>query len=191
MLNIVLFGAPGAGKGTQAAKLVEKYDFNHISTGEIIRQEIRKGSELGKSVEQIIERGELVSDELVIDIIASFVEEHKDAAGNIFDGFPRTTRQAEEFDRIMAKYGLKVDFMLSLDVPERELVNRLLERGKASGRADDANEDTIRNRIEVYEAQTAVVAHYYSGQDKYIAVNGLGTMDEVFDRLCTEIDKHL
>lgn len=191
MLNIVLFGAPGAGKGTQAAKLVEKYDFNHISTGEIIRQEIRKGSELGKSVEQIIERGELVSDELVIDIIASFVEEHKDAAGNIFDGFPRTTRQAEEFDRIMAKYGLKVDFMLSLDVPEQELVNRLIERGKASGRADDANEDTIRNRIEVYEAQTAVVAHYYSGQDKYIAVNGLGTMDEVFDRLCTEIDKHL
>lgn len=191
MLNIVLFGAPGAGKGTQASRLIEKYNLNHISTGEIIREEIRSGSALGKSMQEYISRGELAPDELVIDIIAEYVKSHADSSGNIFDGFPRTTRQAEEFDRLLSGYGLKVDVMLEMDVPDEELVHRLLLRGRESGRADDASEEVIRNRLDVYKRQTAVVADYYSAQNKFIAVNGLGTEEEVCGRLCAEIDKML
>ena len=188
MLNIVLFGAPGCGKGTQAARLKEKYGINHISTGEIIRNEIKNETELGKQVSAAIQRGELAPDEVVINIIANYVRENQDCAGNIFDGFPRTTFQAERFDEILAEFGLKVDMMIYMDVPEQELVNRILLRGKESGRADDASEDVIRNRIETYRAQTAIVADYYSAQGKYFDINGLGTMDEVFDRICSVID---
>ena len=188
MLNIVLFGAPGCGKGTQAARLKEKYGINHISTGEIIRNEIKNETELGKQVSAAIQRGELAPDEVVINIIANYVRENQDCAGNIFDGFPRTTFQAERFDEILAEYGLKVDMMIYMDVPEQELVDRILLRGKESGRADDASEDVIRNRIATYRAQTAVVADYYSAQGKYFEVNGLGTMDEVFERICSVID---
>ena len=188
MLNIVLFGAPGCGKGTQAARLKEKYGINHISTGEIIRNEIKNETELGKQVSAAIQRGELAPDEVVINIIANYVRENQDCAGNIFDGFPRTTFQAERFDEILAEFGLKVDMMIYMDVPEQELVNRILLRGKESGRADDASEDVIRNRIETYRAQTAIVADYYSAQGKYFDIDGLGTMDEVFDRICSVID---
>ena len=188
MLNIVLFGAPGCGKGTQAARLKEKYGINHVSTGEIIRNEIKNETELGLQVAAAIKRGELAPDEVVINIIANYVRENKECTGNIFDGFPRTTFQAERFDEILAEYGLKVDMMIYMDVPEQELVNRILLRGKDSGRADDASEDIIRNRIETYRAQTAVVADYYSAQGKYFDVDGLGTMDEVFDRICSVID---
>ena len=188
MLNIVLFGAPGCGKGTQAARLKEKYGINHISTGEIIRNEIKNETELGKQVSAAIQRGELAPDEVVINIIANYVRENQDCAGNIFDGFPRTTFQAERFDEILAEFGLKVDMMIYMDVPEQELVNRILLRGKESGRADDASEDVIRNRIETYRAQTAIVADYYSAQGKYFDINGLGTMDEVFGRICSVID---
>lgn len=188
MFNLVLFGPPGAGKGTQAEKLIAKYGFNHISTGEVIRQHICQGTELGRSVQGHIERGELAPDELVIDIIADYVTKHKGAKGNIFDGFPRTTAQAEAFDRIMERNGTPVSVMLSLEVPDEELVKRLLLRGKESGRADDGCETVIRNRIDVYKAQTAVVADYYKPQDKYRAVDGLGTIDEIFNRLCNEVD---
>lgn len=188
MLNIVLFGAPGCGKGTQAARLKEKYGILHVSTGDVIRAEIARGSELGRSMESCIRSGQLAPDSLVIEIVARYVEEHRDCPGNIFDGFPRTTVQAEEFDRILAKHGLKVDVMIYMDVPEEELVRRILLRGKDSGRADDASEEVVRNRIEVYRAQTAVVADYYAAQGKYAAVNGLGTMDEVFERITTVID---
>ena len=191
MFNLVLFGPPGAGKGTQAEKLIKKYGFNHISTGEVIREQIRKGTELGLSVQSYIEKGLLAPDELVINIIADYVASHKDAKGNIFDGFPRTTVQAEAFDKIMNGNGTPVSVMLSLEVPDEELVKRLLLRGKESGRADDSNESVIRNRIDVYKAQTAVVADYYKPQGKFHAVNGLGTIDEIFDRLCTEIDSLL
>lgn len=188
MFNLVLFGPPGAGKGTQAEKLIEKYGFNHISTGEVIREQIRKGTELGRSVQSYIEKGQLAPDGLVIDIIADYVAKHKDAKGNIFDGFPRTTVQAKAFDEIMEKNGTPVSVMLSLEVPDEELVKRLLLRGKESGRADDGNEGVIRDRIDVYKAQTAVVADHYKPQGKHRAVNGLGTIDEIFDRLCQEIE---
>ena len=189
MINIVLFGAPGAGKGTQAAKLSAKYNINHISTGEVIRDEIRRGTEMGRSVQDYISRGELAPDELVIGMIAEYVKSHSESAGNIFDGFPRTTLQAEAFDRIMKENGLQVDVMLELSVPEEELVQRLLLRGKDSGRADDADEGVIRNRIDVYNAQTAVVADYYRNQNKYTSVDGIGTIDEIFERICEQLDK--
>ena len=189
MKNIVLFGPPGAGKGTQADKLVAKYGFNHISTGEVIRQQIKAETELGLSVKAYIERGELAPDSLVINIIADYVMNHTEGAGNIFDGFPRTTHQAEEFDKIMTANGQKVDAMIALTVPDEELIKRLLLRGQDSGRKDDADENVIRNRIDVYKAQTAIVADFYSAQNKYVEVDGVGSIDEIFDRLCAEIDK--
>lgn len=189
MLNIILFGAPGCGKGTQAARIKEKYNINHISTGEVIRQEIARGTELGRSMQSYIEAGQLAPDSIVIGMIRNYMTEHKDAAGNIFDGFPRTTAQAEEFDRILAEDGLSVSVMVYMDVPEQELVDRILLRGKDSGRADDASEDVIRNRIAVYREQTEIVADHYSKQGKYVAVDGLGTMDEVFERICKVIDE--
>ncbi len=189
MLNIVLFGAPGCGKGTQAARLKEHYGINHVSTGEVIRGEIARQTELGKSMEHFIAQGQLAPDQLVIDIIASYVKEHRADAGNIFDGFPRTTPQAEAFDKILSENGMKVDMMVYMDVPEEELVKRILLRGKDSGRADDASEEVIRHRISTYRAQTAVVADYYAAQGKYTAIDGVGTFDEVFARLVETIDK--
>lgn len=191
MVNIVLFGAPGCGKGTQAARLKEKYGLNHVSTGEIIRNEIKSGTELGKQVAWCIEHGQLAPDEVVTGIVAEYVENHRQCEGNIFDGYPRTTNQAECFDAILAGHGLKVDVMIYMDVPEEELVKRIIIRGKESGRADDASEDVIRTRIETYRAQTAVVADHYAAQGKYEAVDGLGTIDEVFERLCAVIEKHI
>ncbi len=188
MLNIVLFGAPGCGKGTQAAKLKEKYGVNHVSTGEVIRGEISRGTELGQSMSAYIAAGKLAPDQIVIDMIANYIVEHKGDRGNIFDGFPRTTAQAEAFDKIMDANSDSVDIMIYMDVPEEELVKRILLRGKDSGRADDASEDVIRNRISIYNEQTAIVADYYSKQGKYVAIDGLGTMDEVFDRIAAAID---
>lgn len=188
MINIVLFGPPGAGKGTQAKMLSERYCFNHISTGEVIRSEIQRGTELGLLVREVIERGELASDELVLGIIEEYMESHRECTGNIFDGFPRTTHQAEEFDVILAGHGHKVDVMISLDVPDEELISRLSLRAECSGRADDADETVIRNRIDVYKAQTAIVADHYSAQGKYVPVDGVGTIEDVFGRLCAVIE---
>lgn len=188
MRNIVLFGAPGCGKGTQAQRLKEQYGVDHVSTGEIIRDHIRRGTELGRSMEACIAQGKLAPDEVVIGMIADYVAAHTDSAGCIFDGFPRTTVQAEEFDRILAGHGLKVDVMVDIHVPEEELIRRILLRGKDSGRSDDTSEEVIRGRLEVYRAQTAVVSEYYAAQGKYVAVNGAGTMQEVFDRIATVIE---
>lgn len=188
MINIVLFGAPGCGKGTQAQRLKEHYGIEHVSTGEVIRGEIARGTELGRSMKSYIKAGKLAPDQIVIDMIANYVAEHRDAKGCIFDGFPRTTVQAEEFDKILAKNGLKVDIMVDIRVPEEELVKRILLRGKDSGRADDASEEIIRGRLDVYHKQTAIVSDYYSGQGKYASVDGVGTMDEVFDRIAAVID---
>lgn len=188
MINIVLFGAPGCGKGTQAQRLKEHYGIEHVSTGEVIRGEIARGTELGRSMESYIKAGKLAPDQIVIDMIANYVAEHRDAKGCIFDGFPRTTVQAEEFDKILAKNGLKVDIMIDIRVPEEELVKRILLRGKDSGRADDASEEVIRGRLDVYHKQTAIVSDYYTAQNKYASVDGAGTMDEVFDRIAAIID---
>lgn len=188
MINIVLFGAPGCGKGTQAQRLKEHYGIEHVSTGEVIRDEIRRGTELGRSMEGYISRGQLAPDEIVIGMIASYIADHKEAKGCIFDGFPRTTAQAEAFDSILAQHGLKVDIMVDIHVPEEELVHRILLRGKDSGRADDASEEVIRGRLEVYHTQTAIVSDYYAAQGKYASVNGTGSMDEVFARIADVIE---
>lgn len=190
MLNIILFGAPGCGKGTQAALIKEKYNINHISTGEVIRGEIARQTELGKSMQEYIAAGQLAPDSIVISMVRNYMSEHRDAVGNIFDGFPRTTAQAEAFDAMLAEDGLSVTVMIYMDVPEEELVKRILLRGKDSGRADDASEDVIRNRIAVYREQTEVVAEHYAKQDKYVSVNGVGSLEEVFDRICAAIDAH-
>jgi adenylate kinase len=188
MMNIVLFGAPGCGKGTQAALLKEHYGIEHVSTGEIIRDHIRRSTSLGKEVQACIERGELAPDSLVISMIADYIAEHKESAGCIFDGFPRTTAQAEAFDKILAENGLKVDMMIRIKVEEEELIRRILLRGKESGRADDASEEVIRQRLEVYWAQTAIVTEHYKAQGKYTKVDGEGTIEEVFERIKAIID---
>lgn len=189
MINIVLFGAPGCGKGTQAQRLKEHYGIDHVSTGEVIRDHIRRGSELGRSMESYIAKGQLAPDSIVIDMIADYVAAHTQSAGCLFDGFPRTTVQAEEFDRILEQHGLKVDLMVDIRVPEAELIQRILLRGKESGRADDASEEVIRGRLEVYHKQTAIVSEHYAAQDKYVSVDGVGTMDEVFARIVEAIDR--
>jgi adenylate kinase len=190
MINIVLFGAPGAGKGTQAAKLAEKYHFNHISTGDIIRSEIRHRTPLGLEVEDAISHGELAPDHVVLEIVEHFMmSDGVEKNGNIFDGFPRTLHQAEQFDKLLSADNLKIDLMLELVVPEEVLVQRILLRGSESGRADDASERVIRNRIEVYNARTAVVAHYYRAQGKYVAIDGTRSIETNFEALSAEIDK--
>lgn len=189
MLNIVLFGAPGCGKGTQAALLKERFGLEHISTGEVIRGHIRRGTELGKAVQACIERGELAPDELVISMIADYIATHKDSAGCIYDGFPRTTAQAEAFDRLLTEHGMQVDLMIRIKVEEQELIRRILLRGKESGRADDASEEVIRQRLEVYWAQTAIVADHYKAQNKYVKVDGEGSIEEVFTRIAEQIEQ--
>ena len=189
MLNVVLFGAPGCGKGTQSELLEKMFGLSHISTGEIIRSHIKAQTPLGQQMAEYISRGELAPDSVVIGMVEEYLSQNKGIKGTIFDGFPRTTAQAEAFDKLLESMGDSVDIMIYMDVPEEELVQRILLRGKVSGRADDASEDVIRNRIEIYNQQTAVVADYYRQQGKYVAVPSLGTIDEVFNRIAAEIEK--
>ena len=191
MLNIVLFGAPGCGKGTQSELLEKRFSLSHISTGEIIRSQIKAQTPLGVQMQEYISRGELAPDSIVIGMVENYLAEQQDIKGTIFDGFPRTTAQAEAFDVLLEKMNDSVDLMIYMDVPEEELVKRILLRGKESGRADDASEEVIRNRIEIYNSQTAVVADYYCAQGKYVAVPSLGTIEEVFERISAQIEKLL
>ena len=191
MLNIVLFGAPGWGKGTQSELLEKRFSLRHISTGNVIREQIAAKTELGLQMQACIERGELAPDQLVIDMIADYVAHHTEGNGVIFDGFPRTIAQAEAFDEILAKHGQKVAVMINMEVPEEELVKRILLRGKDSGRADDQSEDIIRNRIDIYNAQTAVVADFYRAQGKFESVPSMGTIEEVAERIGAVVEKYL
>ena len=188
MLNIVIFGAPGSGKGTQSERIVEKYGINHISTGDVLRAEIKNGTELGKTAKGYIDQGQLIPDELMIDILASVFDSYKDSKGVIFDGFPRTIAQAEALKKMLAERGQDVSVMVDLEVPEDELMVRLIKRGKDSGRADD-NEETIKKRLHVYHSQTAPLIDWYKNEKKYQHINGLGTMEGIFAEICEAIDK--
>ena len=188
MLNIVLFGPPGAGKGTQSERLVAKYSLVHLSTGDIFRANIKGGTELGTLAKSYIDKGQLVPDEVTIGMLESEVDKQPNATGFIFDGFPRTTAQAEALSKFLSAKGTEVNLMVALAVPEDELVKRLLLRGKDSGRADDQDESIIRNRIQVYNEQTAVVANYYDAQGKFEEIDGVGSIDDISNRLYVAID---
>ena len=189
MLNIVIFGAPGSGKGTQSDKLIEHYKLYHISTGDVLRDHIKRGTELGKTAKGYIDQGQLVPDELIIDILAQVLDENKDKAseGVIFDGFPRTIPQAEALERLLADRGTQIDAVVGLEVPEDELIKRILLRGKMSGRSDD-NEETARKRLDTYHNQTSPLKAFYEEQGKYIAINGLGTIDGIFGLIKESLD---
>ena len=190
MLNIVIFGAPGSGKGTNSALLVEAFKLDHISTGDVLRSEIKQGTELGKIAQGYIDHGQLIPDELMIDILASKYDSFKGSKGVIFDGFPRTTAQAEEFDRILAEDGLGVNVMVYMDVPEEELMDRLIKRGAASGRADD-NEETIKRRLVVYNEQTSPLKEWYKNDGKHCYINGSGELDRIFADIVAAIDSKM
>ena len=190
MRNIVLFGPPGAGKGTQSEFLVNHYGLVHLSTGDVFRYNIKNGTELGKLAQSYMDQGKLVPDEVTISMLKAEVEKSPEAKGFIFDGFPRTTAQAEALDAFLSERGDFIEAMVALEVPEDELKTRLLARAATSGRADDADPEVIQNRINVYNAETAPVAEFYKGADKYKAVNGLGTIEEITERLVLAIDAY-
>ncbi len=182
MKYIVIFGPPGSGKGTQSDKIIEKYGFSHISTGEVLRTEISDNTPLGKKADTFIQNGQLVPDELIVDILASTLDKTKADTGVIFDGFPRTTPQAEALRTMLKKRGGDVNLMLSLEVEHQELISRLLKRGESSGRTDD-NLETIEKRIAVYHEQTAPVIKFYEAEGTYCPIKGTGTVDEIFERI--------
>jgi adenylate kinase len=191
MLNIVLFGPPGAGKGTQSQKLITKYNLVHLSTGDLLRAQIAQGTELGLTAKKLMDEGLLVPDEVVIGMIDHALQSNKATAGGfIFDGFPRTVPQAERLDQLMTVHDSGINCMVALEVAEEELVTRLLERGKTSGRPDDQDESKIRRRVTVYNTETAQVAGYYAAQKKFHALNGIGAIDSIFDQICAIIDQH-
>ena len=188
MKNIVIFGAPGSGKGTQSEKMIDKYGLGHISTGDVLRDQIKRGTELGKTAKGYIDNGQLIPDDLMVSILAdvydSFGKEHK---GVIFDGFPRTIPQAQALKDMLAKRGHKVAAMIELDVPEDELMKRLIKRGQESGRSDD-NEETIKKRLTVYHNQTSPLIEWYEKEGIHHHINGLGELDRIFGDICAVID---
>lgn len=188
MINLILFGPPGSGKGTQAAKLVKKYNLLHISTGDLFRYEMGNNTALGLKAKEYIAKGELVPDSVTIGMLKNKVEANPDVPGYIFDGYPRNIAQSEALDEILKTKGEEVSILLSLDVDDEEIIKRILNRGKSSGRHDDNDESIIRNRIEVYKSETTPVFDFYakSGKSKYI--KGIGSIEEIFNLLCAEID---
>ena len=188
MLNLVLFGPPGAGKGTQSSLLMQKYNLIHLSTGDILRSEIAAGTKLGLEAKTLMDRGDLVPDEVVIGMISSKLDNNLTANGFIFDGFPRTTAQATALDILLKEKGTSISSMLSLKVADDELIRRLLERGKNSGRADDKNEGIITNRINEYNNKTAPLKEFYSSQNKLYEIEGLGSVEDIAQKLNSVID---
>lgn len=191
MFNIILFGPPGSGKGTQSEKLIEKYGLKHLSTGDLLRSEIARETPLGLEAKYLMDKGQLVPDEVVIGMISSALEANPDAKGFLFDGFPRTTAQSEALDKLLKLKQTEIGVLLAMEVSEEELVKRLLNRGLTSGRSDDTNETVIRARIVEYKQKTTVVANYYEQFDKVVTIKGEGTVEEIFSDLCSEIDKRL
>jgi len=189
MINLVLFGPPGAGKGTQAFKLKEHFNLIHISTGDLLRSELKSETKLGKEAKTFMDAGKLVPDEVVIGMIQNLMTENKDAQGFIFDGFPRTTVQAESLDKMLNKSGTEISLMLSLEVEDEELIRRLLLRGKDSGRSDDQDQQIIGARIKEYNNKTAPLIDYYKAQEKYRSVKGVGAIEDIFLQLVLEIEK--
>lgn len=188
MLNLILFGPPGSGKGTQSEKLIAKYGLKHLSTGDLLRTEISQKTALGLEAKNIMDKGQLVPDEVVIGMISSALDTNPAAKGFLFDGFPRTSAQAEALDKLLELKGTSINIMLAMQVSEEELVSRLLKRGVTSGRSDDNNEGVIRARIAEYNNKTAAVADYYRRFDKVVTVKGEGGIEEIFEGLCKEID---
>ncbi|TLV00208.1 adenylate kinase [Dyadobacter luticola] len=187
MLNLVLFGPPGAGKGTQSEKIIAKYNLIHLSTGDLLRSEIQAGSELGLRAKTLMDQGILVPDEVVIGMIENKLKDHHDAAGFIFDGFPRTVKQSEALDELLARYDESITVMIALVVDDQELSARLLNRGKTSGRPDDQNEELINKRIQEYNNKTRPVADYYQQQGKFVAIDGIGEIDFIFEEITKTI----
>ncbi len=188
MLNIILFGPPGAGKGTQSAKIIEKYDLVHISTGDLFRKHMGEGTELGKLAQEYIDYGNLVPDKLVIRMVEVKIRSHTGTKGFIFDGFPRTVAQAIALDEMLDKRNMPITTMLALEADDDELKARIRLRGKTSGRVDDQNDEKINNRIRVYKEETLPVAKYYANQSKYHGINGVGSIDGIFNDICMTID---
>lgn len=191
MFNLILFGPPGSGKGTQSEKLISRYGLNHLSTGDLLRSEINRKTALGQEAKNFMDKGQLVPDEVVIGMISSALDENPDACGFLFDGFPRTSTQAEALDKLLTLKKSCISVMLALEVSEEELVKRLVIRGETSGRSDDNNEQVIRARIIEYHNKTAAVAEYYKRFDKVVMVQGEGSIEEIFTALCAEIDKRI
>lgn len=190
MLNIVLFGPPGAGKGTQSEKIIAQYGLTHLSTGDLFRKHLGEGTELGQLAKKYMDQGHLVPDEVVIGMVEDKINTTEGSKGFIFDGFPRTTAQAEALDVMLEKNGMKISGMIALDVSEDILKERIKERGKTSGRVDDQDEDKINTRIKVYLAETLPVAEYYEKQNKFQKINGVGQIEEIFRQICAVIDSY-
>ena len=191
MFNLILFGPPGSGKGTQSEKLVTKYNLKHLSTGDLLRSEINEQTPLGLEAKKLMDKGHLVPDEVVVGMISSALDANPQANGFLFDGFPRTSAQAESLDKLLDLKKAPIAIMLALDVSEEELVHRLLKRGETSGRSDDNNDGVIRARIIEYHKKTAPVADHYRTLNKVVLVKGEGTVEEIFSNLCSEIDFRL
>ena len=191
MFNIILFGPPGSGKGTQSERLIAAYGLKHLSTGDLLRNEIANKTPLGIEAKSIMDKGQLVPDEVVVGMISSALDKNPTVNGFLFDGFPRTTAQSEALDKLLKLKNTEIGVMLAMEVSEEELVKRLLKRGLTSGRSDDNNESVIRARIIEYKDKTTVVANYYEKFNKVVHLKGEGTVEEIFQNLCSEIDKRM